>query len=117
MIKKIYIAGKMTGLPFYNYDAFYRAEKKLLKAYPKKTIINPAKIGYMVVKSKDDSLCADGYFVGDVSAFVDDIITAERDALSTCDCIYLLKGWETSKGTRTELKYALEHNFEILSEK
>lgn len=39
----IYIAGPMTGLPLFNYPAFFEAEKELEVKFPKAEIINPAR--------------------------------------------------------------------------
>jgi hypothetical protein len=36
------------------------------------------------------------------------IVAAELDLLSTCDAIYLLRGWENSVGARRELAVALK---------
>ena len=36
--------------------------------------------------------------------------------LDFCDCIFMLKGWETSKGATQEHAYALEHGKKIIYE-
>jgi len=43
-----------------------------------------------------------------------DWIPGDIDQLKRCDAICLLKGWEKSKGVRTELMVALRHNLEII---
>ena len=37
--------------------------------------------------------------------------------LKMCDSIYMLKGWEDSKGARLEYNYAVENNYKIIFEK
>ena len=37
-------------------------------------------------------------------------------ALVQCDAIYLLKGWESSKGTRLELEVALALGLDVIQE-
>ena len=37
--------------------------------------------------------------------------------LKMCNAIYMLKGWEDSKGARLEYNYAIENNYKIIFEK
>ena len=41
---------------------------------------------------------------------------SERAAIPFLDAIYLLKGWQKSKGARRELLVALQHNLIVLEE-
>jgi len=81
-MKTLYIAGPMSGLPEFNYPAFFAAEKRLREAgYP---VLNPARR-----EARDDW------------TWIDYMRPAIRD-VSNCDGIALLPGWERSKGARVE---------------
>ena len=41
------------------------------------------------------------------------VLDADLAALRSCETIYLLKGWENSRGTKMELADALRHNLRI----
>lgn len=78
---KIYIAGPMRGLPLFNVPAFNEAEQALLTLGHEP--FNPGHI--------DPSLPIRQMFAIDM-----DWITREAEA------IYMLRGWETSRGARAE---------------
>ena len=88
---KIYIAGPMTGLPDYNYPAFNAAAVELRAAGLE--VCNPAENPEPECKSWA------GYMRMALAQLV------------TCDSIYLLKGWESSKGARIERDLA--HNLNL----
>lgn len=104
MRKTIYIAGPMAGLPEFNYPAFYKAEKELMKGGWR--VVNPARFDAVF----------NAYNEGIEDRMLDAVCEAERAVIPHLDAIYLLKGWEESKGAILELKVALEHNLEILIE-
>ena len=104
MRKTIYIAGQMAGLPELNYPEFYKAEKELMKAGWR--VINPARFDAVF----------NAFAEGIGGKILDAVCEAERAAIPFLDAIYLLKGWEQSKGARRELKVALEHDLEIIVE-
>lgn len=81
--KRIYIAGPMTGLPEYNFPAF-NAKAAELRAQGWH-VENPAEHGHI-----DGADWAD-YLRWDISR------------IATCGAIYLLPGWEQSKGARLEV--------------
>ena len=99
--KTIYIAGQMAGLPDNNYPAFVRAEEKLL--HDGWLPINPARFDYVFGENPTGKL-------------LDAVCEAERAAIPFLDAIYLLKGWEKSKGARRELEIALKHNLLVIVE-
>jgi len=93
---RVYIAGPITGMPDDNRRAFSRAEEFLGSAGHEP--INPHKV------------CSPG----------DDYDTCmEKDlkALSTCDALYALLGWENSPGAQVEMDRALELGLEIMLQK
>lgn len=94
---KIYIAGPMTGLPNYNFDAFDRAAK-ILKARGLEPM-NPADNGRQwLIEHAHREPNASEY---------QDLLNAGRKMIRECSKIYLLQGWEKSKGALSELSYAL----------
>lgn len=80
---KVYIGGKVTGLKNYK-ENFDKAEKNLKEK------------GHLCM---NPSVLAEGF---PWDAYMP-ICYAMIDA---CDCIYLLKNWIDSKGTKMELEYA-----------
>lgn len=83
---RVYISGPMTGYRDYNKPAFLSAENKLRAAGYE--VFNPASF-----KVNDDF---------DIKG----IALIDLAALSECDYIYLLDGWQKSKGARAEYEVA-----------
>ena len=98
---KVYISGPMTGLPREEYLRRFREAEKQLRANGWTNIVNPINVwacrwpwlyrllGYRLVLWYDIQL------------------------LKTCDRIYLMEGWEKSKGCQKELDVALNENLMI----
>jgi hypothetical protein len=82
----IYIAGPMTGLPEFNYPAFNNAAQMLRNLGPH--VENPA-----------DSGVING-------ATWADYMRLAIAQLIKCDTVYVLNGWESSKGAKLELSIA-----------
>lgn len=99
--KIIYIAGQMAGLPNNNMRAFNDADAVLRSAGW--TTINPARFDYVFGDEPSGKM-------------LDACCEAERAAIPHCDAIYLLKGWENSKGAKRELAVALQHDLEVIVE-
>jgi hypothetical protein len=87
-MKRIYIAGPMTGLPDFNYPAF-NAEAARLRA-----------LGYHVENPAENKHPQDQTWEGYMRA-------ALRQML-TCDAVAVLDGWASSKGATLELNVADE---------
>ena len=100
-MKTIYIAGQMAGLPDLNFPAFYAAEKRLEAAGWKS--VNPARFNHVFGAEPKGRL-------------LDAVCESERAAIPHLDAIYLLKGWEKSKGAKRELFVALQHDLEVIVE-
>jgi hypothetical protein len=98
---KIYIAGPMRGIKDFNFPAFDAAANHLTKLNFE--VVNPAEL--------DRQAGFDGMGTkGDDSEVGQDTLRemVRRDfiALTTCDGIYLLKGWQHSRGARAEYAIA-----------
>lgn len=81
-MRRVYIAGPMSGIPDLNFPAFHAAAAKLRELGF--DVINPAEINT------------------DPSAGWAACMRADIAQLVTCDGIALLPGWENSKGARLE---------------
>ena len=94
MKKTTYISGPMTGLPDLNFPAFHAAEKKL--ADMGYDVRNPADVGEVPGKSWE------WYMRQDLRMLCD------------CDAIYMLRGWQNSRGAHLELHIAHRLGMEVL---
>ena len=81
-MKRIYIAGPMTGLPELNFPAFH-AEAEKLRAQGFE-VVNPAEVNPDTTMSWEECMRRD---------------IAE---LVTCHAVRLLHGWERSRGAQLE---------------
>lgn len=82
---KVYIAGPMTGLPGHNYDAFHKAADQLLKQGF--TVFNPANN-----KGSDWQ----------------QFMRRSLEQIAQVDMLFMLRGWEKSRGARLEQHLATE---------
>lgn len=103
---KIYIAGPMSGLAGLNWDAFDRKEKELISAGW--DVVNPAHM--------DREMGIDPN--GDLDEYdYEDAARRDIEALRSCDAIYLMSGFQFSKGAcweRALAKYwGLRRYYEI----
>lgn len=89
----------MTGIKDFNYPEFNRVANGLRSAGHK--VINPVEI------------CS---HLDGTNATWKDYIDVCIPAVDKCHTIYLLNGWETSKGARLELKRAIELNLKIIQQ-
>lgn len=99
----LYISGPITGIKFYRRN-FRRAEKYLAKKGF--SVINPVTVGDTldIPKSMPEALAYKKYMKADLRAMLD------------CDGIYLLKGWENSKGAKIERYVADECGLKIFKQ-
>lgn len=82
---KVYISGAISNNP--NYKEEFAAAEKLLKKHGFE-VVNPTSLGEV------DGWTWEDYMKKDIKLLVD------------CDAIYLIDGWEKSKGARLEAKLA-----------
>ena len=86
-LKRVFISGPMTGCPNYNKEEFDKAEKLLKDAGF--SVFNPARLDLSGTDWSDR-----------------DISVIDLAALSRCDYIYQLSGWENSTGACSEFEAA-----------
>ena len=92
MAEKVYICGPMTGLPEFNYPAFFKAadRAKTLGLKP----LNPAKNA------------PKGWMWGQY-------LRRSLKMVEQADLMWLLPGWEYSEGARAEFRAALDRKLPI----
>jgi hypothetical protein len=101
-VKSIYVAGKMRGIPHFNFPAFDKARDQLISEGWE--VVSPADIdresGFDAMDMPADS---DWNSVDGLEGF-DLFESFDRDiaAIRKCDSIYMLKGWENSTGATAE---------------
>lgn len=96
-MNRIYISGGITGVPD-AVDHFKKAQEELEKrGY---SVINPALLNSIMPKD----------------ATYEDYMMVCLTLLSLCDSIYMLKGWEQSRGANTEYQYAVDYDYTIIYE-
>lgn len=92
----VFLSGPMSGLPNSNFRAFDRAKISLLQQ------------GYSVWSPADHDRVQGFDGTGPVPAgFYQKAIRADIEALANCDFIYLLDGWNNSRGSRLEYDFAM----------
>lgn len=100
----VYIAGPMTGKPNYNFQAFNEAESYLSNTYACK-VCNPANFGSLILRHAGNTQLANE-LAADIT----------MKALELCTKIYLLNGWEESKGAIREVDYAIRNSMQIIKQ-
>lgn len=100
----VYIAGPMTGKPNYNFQAFNEAESYLHNTYSCR-VCNPARFGALILRH-----------VGRTETVYELAIDITMQALKLCTKLYLLNGWEESKGAIREVDYAIRNSMQIIKQ-
>lgn len=92
---KVYISGPISGLPLEAvYNNFTNAEVQLLEQ------------GYEVVNPLNNGL--------PTNATWSEHMRADLKLLLDCDAIYMLNGWEYSKGASLEYDLAIDLGFKLI---
>ena len=98
---KIFISGKITGVK--DYMARFEAAEKFLEAMGYEgNVINPAKVCDSLPKETTE-----------YEEYIDVTLTL----LKQCDAVFMLDGWEESRGASLEWQYATTFGYEIFYEK
>lgn len=102
---KIYISGSITNNENYK-EQFMNAEIALIKTYPKLIwIFNPAfDIDHFVEPEELEKWEWEDYMKFCIPILMD------------CDIIYMLKGWQESKGAKIEYKLAVALGYKVIFE-
>ena len=93
---RIYISGPITNTPDY-ISNFSVVEQKLKSEYPNAEIINPTVLDKLPLE-------------------YDEYMKLDLMLLDMCDAIYMMNGWEKSKGACIEFGYAVAKELNILSD-
>lgn len=104
-MKTVYVSGAITGIDNWE-DHFKKGEQTVIKLFENEDIIIHSPLRF----PKPDFDPNDK--VSEWNAYMK--LSIER--LLTCDTIYLLKGWEHSRGALLEFHIAREFNFNIIYE-
>jgi hypothetical protein len=115
-MKKVYIAGPMRGIPEFNFPAFFAAEDKL-RAGGYQTF-NPARRD----NERHGADISKGNATGDVSQAAEKHGFNLRHALghdlayicAEADAVYMLPGWESSKGATAERAAAIALGLDVI---
>lgn len=100
---RIYVAGPMKGLPNYNYGAFDEVARILTLAGFH--VENPAQIGRDL--GVDPMLMPADHDWNETPKNFRILFKRDLEALSRCNALYLLDGWEKSKGATAERAVAV----------
>lgn len=120
---RIYCSGPITNIPDHNRAAFDAAAKRLREQGH--FVINPAELSLTfgtadaVARSFNDlydkqerHICRPDSWTRLAQCVMD----ADLAAVRSCDAIYLLRGWENSRGAKKELAEAVRCGLEVRQE-
>lgn len=95
MLRKIYVAGPMSGLPDFNYPAFHAAAATLRG------------MGHTVLNPAENPAPPCGTWQGYMRMALAQLVQ--------CNCVVLLPGWADSRGALIERKLAQVLGMEVVS--
>ena len=119
---KVYIAGPMTGIKHFNFPAFDRAQEHLLYSYEE--VFSPADHDRKLVGRPQGWMPEESDSIGPWLKWAIPEAPSLRKMLGDdldwiCENatdMYMLQGWESSKGARTEHALAVALNLGITYE-
>ena len=97
---KIYLSGKISGLPKEKYILNFLQAEQYYKGLGFE-VVNPVTIGEKLLQEKPD-------------ASYEDFMKLDLEALATCTAIALISGWEDSPGAAREKAEAERLGLEIM---
>lgn len=111
-MKKIYVAGPMSGIPAFNFPAFMDAAKELRAGgwY----VFNPAEKDEEKHPDIADNATGSIEEAEKKGFSLREALAWDLARICECDAIYMLKGWEKSSGARTEWTLATCLRLEII---
>ena len=98
-MRRIYISGPITGTDDF-YERFAEAEAEAMWSCDG-SVVNPARLNDIMPKD----------------ATHEEYMELSFKLLGMCDAIYMLKGWEESKGANREYGYAVAKGMRLMFEK
>ena len=130
---RIYISGPMSGYPDLNRPAFDAAEKRLTAQGH--FVINPHRVSEQFGTPEELAASFAAYY-GCLELYGEDfwhsllpsrkaladsrlaraVMDADLAAVRSCNAIYLLRGWEDSRGAKRELAEAIAHGLKVMLE-
>lgn len=119
---RIYLSGPMTSLPDNNIPKFNAVAERLRAEGH--FVINPADISHLFGTREDITSSFNEWYnpsqpfevVKGTPRIAQSIMDADLAAVRSCDAIYLLRGWESSRGAKKELAEALAHGLTVMQE-
>ena len=99
---RVYIAGPMRGYENWNYPLFNRATAALRRSGA--FVVNPVEISQFAGTPEE---------IERNPSLLFHLLEADIALLKTCDAIFLLPGWEESKGAKMELSAALDAGLRV----
>lgn len=128
---RVYCSGPMTNIPDLNRPAFDAATARLTAQGH--FVINPHRISELLgMEEEIAESFRSMYAIEDLKfsiadypvspkrsrdmALASSIMDADLAAVRSCDAIYLLRGWESSRGAKKELAEALAHGLTVMQE-
>ena len=116
---RVYISGPMTDMLDLNRAAFDAAEKRL--AGQGHFVINPHHLSSLFGTAEELAASFAAYYdpsgcSGDDDGIAENVMDADLAAVRSCDAIYLLRGWEDSRGAKRELAEAIAHGLKVMLE-
>lgn len=124
---RIYCSGPITNIPDHNRAAFDAAEKRLTAQGH--FVINPHRISelfgtaeelaesfkiFYAIEGKDNYVLKEE--LDRRASIARAVMDADLAAVRSCDAIYMLNGWENSRGAKKELAEAIRCGLEVRQE-
>lgn len=107
---QIYIAGKVTGLPYEQVKRNFEAAEQELGQSVQNLAVNPLK----EIEGHNQIRKQDGLEPWTDETHRKEIMGYCLHLLSTCDTLYLLPDWNTSSGAQMERDFALKMGMNIV---